>query len=70
MMVPTKPLLDALGEAIRVTPDGRPPVDATAIVARSPVLDADGQYQWGDLILDMPAAPAYAVGDAIRVRGR
>ena len=69
-MIPTAPLLTALGETVSITPSGGAAVSATAIVHNMPVLGMEGDRQWHDLYIEMPASPAYAVGDAVSVRGQ
>ena len=70
-MVPTAPLLSALGEAIVVTPAATGIAQTVrGIVGRTAAYTAYGDEQYYQDWIDLPASPAFATGDAVVYRGR
>ena len=76
-MVPTAPLIAALGEEIVVTPhtpEGSPPAEAQTvrgIVGRAPMLiNEERDVQVNLVTIDLPATPEFRRGAAVRLRGR
>ena len=69
-MVPTAPLLAALGEAISLTPKGGVATPLRGIVGRSAAYSPEGDEQYYADWVDLPAAPAFGLGDAVQYRNR
>ena len=77
VMVSTAPLLAALGEDIKITPQATAQVpapeaqDVRAIVTIEPMMINQAQdIQVNRVSLDLPSSPAYRIGDAVIARGQ
>ena len=69
-LVDTGPLLTAFGEDVTITPDGGEAVTAKGIVSTHRSYGPAGDFEFELISVSLPASPAYAVRDAMVVRGQ